>query len=247
MARNALVAVRRLASIALVCLLAASTAVWPRRPRAACHATSVEGLSAGKASGFRVILQGSAATVDDAVQRYGVRVTKQLKTGAVIEVTREALEAMSADPAIGHLAGDTLVKSMMAVSTQAMGADQAWAGLLPGVPAGDGPRHRRGGDRLRRGADHRPEGPHRGRRRLHRASRATAKTTATARTSPGSSAARRRRVPRRGAGGEPGQPARCSARRLRAHERRDCGHRLGRPAPRRTSASGSSTSRSATR
>ena len=66
--------------------------------------------------------------MDDLAARYGVRVTKQLKTHEVIEVTGEALDAMSADPAVGHLAGDTLVRSQMAVSTAAMGADQAWAG-----------------------------------------------------------------------------------------------------------------------
>ena len=71
---------------------------------------------------------------------------KQLKTGGVIEVTGEALDAMSADPAVGHLAGDTLVRSQMAVSTVAMGADQAWAGVLPGVRGGDRARDWRGGD-----------------------------------------------------------------------------------------------------
>ena len=78
--------------------------------------------------------------------RYGARVAKQLKTGAVIEVTREALEAMSADPAVGHLAGDTLVRSQMAVSAQAMGADQAWAGSCRACAAATGRGHRRGGD-----------------------------------------------------------------------------------------------------
>ena len=136
--RNALVTVRRLASIALIAVLAASTAVMAAPADGRLSRDLREGLSEGKASGFRVILQGSAATVDDVVLRYGARVTRKLKTGAVVEVTRDALEAMSADPAIGHLAGDTLVKSMMAVSTQAMGADQAWAGLLPGVAQATG-------------------------------------------------------------------------------------------------------------
>ena len=132
--------------------------------------------------------------MDDVVLRYGARVTRKLKTGAVVEVTRDVLEAMSADPAIGHLAGDTLVKSTMAVSTQAMGADQAWAGLLPGVAQATGrgigvavidsgvSRHSALQNRIRAVA------------RLHGRLGAPARTsTGTARTWPGSSAARRTR------------------------------------------------------
>ena len=95
-----------------------------------------EGLDAGRGS-FDVIVQADRASIDSAVARYGVRVKRTLKTGAVIEASREALEAMSADGALGHLAGDTLVRSMMAVTNDAIGADQAWAGAL-GVAAATG-------------------------------------------------------------------------------------------------------------
>src|SRR3954462_4170837 len=136
--RNAFASGRRLAGLALACLLATSVAAQAAPGEGRLSRDLREGLGAGQASAFRVIVQGNAARVDDLVQRYGARVAKQLKTGAVIEVTREALQAMGADASIGHLAGDTLVRSQMAVSTQAMGADQAWAGLLPGVSQATG-------------------------------------------------------------------------------------------------------------
>ena len=115
--KSSLVSVRRLAGVAMACL-AASTAVFAA-PADRLSRDLREELGAGKAS-FRVILQGDAATVNDAVQRYGARLKRELKTGWAVEVTRDALEAMSADPAFGHLSGDTLVKSQMAVSALAL-------------------------------------------------------------------------------------------------------------------------------
>ena len=134
---------------------------------------------------------------------------------------------MSADPAIGHLAGDTLVRSQMAVSMQAMGADQAWAGVLPGVAQATGrgigvalidsgvSRHSALQGRVLLSLD-------------FTASQGTGEDqyghgTHVAGIIGGSSAllqAAWRRV-------RTWSASRCWARRLRAHERRDCGHRLG--------------------
>src|SRR3954465_2933322 len=136
--RNAFATARRLAGLALACLIATAIAAQAAPGEGRLSRDLREALEASQASAFRVIVQGNAATVGDLTQRYGGRGAKQLKTGAVIEVTRQALQAMGADASIGHLAGDTLVRSQMAVSAQAMGADQAWAGLLPGVSQATG-------------------------------------------------------------------------------------------------------------
>ena len=60
-------------------------------------------------------------------------VVKWLKTGAVLRASADQLRALAADPAVGHLSGDTLVRSMTDDFNQAIGADQARAGSLPGV------------------------------------------------------------------------------------------------------------------
>ena len=135
--RKALAFVRRLASLAILSLLAVSTTVQAAPGEGALSRDLREGRAAGQST-FRFIVQGSKATADGLAARYNARVVKLLKTGVVFEGTGEALDAMSADPAVGHLAGDTLVRSQMAVSTVAMGADQVWAGVLPGVPAATG-------------------------------------------------------------------------------------------------------------
>jgi len=90
------------------------------------------------AQNYRVILQSDAATIDASVARYGLTLRKRLKTGAVVEATREQLDALSADSSLGHIAGDTRVRSMMAVSAQATGADQVGAGTIAGLAAATG-------------------------------------------------------------------------------------------------------------
>ena len=83
--------------------------------------------------GRDVILQADRATVEAVAARHGLAMVKWLKTGAVLRASGAQLQALAADPGVGHLSGDTLVRSMMAVADQAIGADQAWAGSLPGV------------------------------------------------------------------------------------------------------------------
>src|SRR3954470_8422363 len=101
--RRAFATVRRLAGLALACLIATSIAAQAAPGEGRLSRDLREALGASQAPAFRVIVQGNAATVGDLAQRYNARVAKQLKTGAVIEVTREALQAMGADPSIGHL------------------------------------------------------------------------------------------------------------------------------------------------
>src|SRR5690348_14100195 len=82
-----------------------------------------------------VIVSAGDAAIDQVAARYGARVKRRIRGGAVLEVTGGQLEALTSDSDVDHIAGDLPVHRMMAVTTEATGADQAWAGLegLKGV------------------------------------------------------------------------------------------------------------------
>ena len=65
--------------------------------------------------------------------RHGARVAKRLRGAAVLEVPGAALDAMAQDPSVSHLSGDVPVRRLMAVTTEAIGADQVWRGALAGL------------------------------------------------------------------------------------------------------------------
>ena len=122
-------------ALLFVVALAADLAGAPNRDRLSRDLN--DALDAG-AQSYRVILQSDSTSIDASIARYGLTVHKRLKTGVVVEATREQLDALSADPSLGHIAGDTRVRSMMAVSAQATGADQVWAGTIAGLAAATG-------------------------------------------------------------------------------------------------------------
>ena len=124
-------AVKSAPLVALLALSFGATAF--AGPRAKLSKDVAEAVAAG--AGRNVILQGSRAEVEAAAARHGVTVKKWLKTGAVLEASGAQLQGLASDAGVGHLSGDTFVRSMMAVADQAIGADQAWAGSLPGVGA----------------------------------------------------------------------------------------------------------------
>ena len=113
----------------LVALLVATDVM--AAPRAKLSKDLAEAVEAGH--GRDVILQADRATVEAVAARHGLAIGKWLKTGAVLRATGDQLRALAADPGVGHLSGDTLVRSMTDVTNQATGADQAHAGSLPGV------------------------------------------------------------------------------------------------------------------
>ena len=82
---------------------------------------------------------GTDAEVQTLAIRYGARIRKSVRGGAVLEVTGGQLVALSEDPDVAHLSGDVPVQRMMAVTNEATGASQVWrrAGLAPGL---HGPR-----------------------------------------------------------------------------------------------------------
>jgi serine protease AprX len=100
-------------------------------PRAKLSKDVAEAVARGAA--HDVILQGSRAEVESIAARHGVTIKSWLRTGAVLGADAAQLAALASDPGVGHLSGDTLVRSMMAVADQSIGADQAWAGALAGL------------------------------------------------------------------------------------------------------------------
>jgi serine protease AprX len=75
--------------------------------------------------------------VDEIAARHGLRIKKRLRSGALLDVPAYRLQAVSDDPAVDQLSGNHIVGAQMAVTMQAIGADQVQAGLeslgIPGV------------------------------------------------------------------------------------------------------------------
>ncbi len=95
----------------------------------------VQRLQAGDTAGDTVIVTGSFARVSAVAARYGLTIRKRLKTGAVLDVPAGALDALSRDREVDQVSGNHRLRSQMAVTNAAIGADQAWEGIggLPGV------------------------------------------------------------------------------------------------------------------
>src|SRR4051812_17008410 len=76
-----------------------------------------------------IIISAAADKIDQLAARYGATVTKKIKGAAVLRATGGQIDALSQDPDVYHIAGNVKVSRMMAVTTQATGADQVWAGV----------------------------------------------------------------------------------------------------------------------
>jgi serine protease AprX len=75
-----------------------------------------------------VIVHGTPAQVDTMAARYNLVMTRRMKSGAVLRVNAGQLDALQKDADIDHLSGDLPIRSSMAVTNAAIGADQVWAG-----------------------------------------------------------------------------------------------------------------------
>src|SRR5688572_12169552 len=102
--------------------------------RASLSEDLAQKLRDGDFEGTTVIFTGTQARVDDVAARHGLRITKRLKSGAVLEVPAHRLEALATDSAVDHLSGNHPMRSQMTVTNQAIGADQVHAGLAAGIP-----------------------------------------------------------------------------------------------------------------
>src|SRR4051812_6584688 len=90
-------------------------------------------VAAGREDSTSVIVSGTPETVQELAARYGARIKKSLRGGAVLEVTGGQLTALSQDPDVDHASGDVRVQRTMAVTTESTGATQVWGGNgLPG-------------------------------------------------------------------------------------------------------------------
>ncbi len=81
----------------------------------------------------RVIVPGTRAEIVTLAARHHLTVMRWLGDGAVLAASREQIEELAADSAVGHLSGDPLVAAATEVETQSTGADQTWAGTRGGL------------------------------------------------------------------------------------------------------------------
>src|SRR5215208_3266367 len=86
-------------------------------------------LAAGSDDSSSVIISGTDAQIQILAARYGARVKKTVRGGAVLDLTGGQLAALAADPDVDHVSGDVQVRRMMAVTTEETGATQVWGGL----------------------------------------------------------------------------------------------------------------------
>src|SRR5262245_49942922 len=120
-------------SLASIALLAVASLDAEAAGRAKLSRDLIGRLGSGSDRAVRVIVSGDEARIARLAARYGARIAKQLGGAAVLEVAERTLEALSDDSEVAHLSGDVPVRRLMAVTTAAIGADQAWEGALAGV------------------------------------------------------------------------------------------------------------------
>src|SRR4029079_447495 len=84
------------------------------------------GRAAGATDTSSVIVEGSDAEVQALVARYGARLKKAVRGGAVLEVTGAQLAAVSEGPVFTYISGEARVQRMMGVTTESPGATQVW-------------------------------------------------------------------------------------------------------------------------
>src|SRR4051812_19076517 len=119
-----------LAAFVAVVLVSAPADTFAQSPRRARMSSDlVDRLAKRVEAAAPIIVSASDASIDGLVTRYGVRLKKRLAGGAVLEATGGQLDAISQDPEVAHIASDARVFRQMAVTTEATGADQVWAGV----------------------------------------------------------------------------------------------------------------------
>ena len=126
--RRAVVVVRVLMLVLMSMVLLSSLAFsGPRRARLS---TELEVLLRANGTGeARVIVAADPDAARALAARHGLRLTKLMRSGAVLAGTVPQIESLSQDAGIDTLATDQPVSGMMATTTEALGANQVWAGL----------------------------------------------------------------------------------------------------------------------
>src|SRR5436190_15658880 len=80
-------------------------------------------LEQGDSATTTVIVTGSQARVQAIAAKHGLRINKLLATGAVLDVPAGSLSALANDADVDALSSDQDVRSTMAVTREATGAD----------------------------------------------------------------------------------------------------------------------------
>ena len=133
---------------ALRCCSPLSADAGPRRARLSSDLSAH--LKSASSGDVDVIVSGSVEKIDapGAASR-PARSRRQLESGAVFSVSKQALDALSQDLEVESLSGNAMVHSHMALTTDITGADAAWAGADQVARQGQRQRHRRGDHRQR--------------------------------------------------------------------------------------------------
>jgi subtilisin family serine protease len=87
-------------------------------------------LKAASSGDVEVIVSGSVEKIERLASRHGLRIKKQLSSGAVFSVSTAKLDALSQDLEVEALSGNATVRSAMAMATAVTGADAALAGQI---------------------------------------------------------------------------------------------------------------------
>src|SRR5690242_8841824 len=116
-------------TVTLTVLAAAVSAPAEAQRHVRLSGDLADGLKAG-APRLEVILDDAAAAARLAA-RYNIKITRQLRTGAVLEVNAGQLAALTGDADVTHLSGNARYhSSALGVDPvdEGIGADQVWAG-----------------------------------------------------------------------------------------------------------------------
>ena len=122
-----------LACLAVAVVLAPSS-VSAQGRRARLSEDLADQIRAAATTPTCVILPGSQAHIDTLATRHGLRVRKRLAAGALVDVPAASLASLAADADVASLSGNYRLGAHMAVTTEAIGADQLWQdGWAPGA------------------------------------------------------------------------------------------------------------------
>src|SRR5262245_37203189 len=110
-------------TVAVVFLVTADAA-WAQGGRHARLSSDLaERIRVGDQREASVIVTGTEAQVNALAARHGLRITKRLATGAVVDVPAGALATLADDPQADQLSGNHVVGAQMTVTNQSIGAD----------------------------------------------------------------------------------------------------------------------------
>jgi subtilisin family serine protease len=119
----------------LAVVLGAALVVALAMPAAAQHRARLskdlsDELGSPTRAALQVIVQGDGARAQQLAARFGLRVTKVLESGTVLEGSASQLEAAAADPDVAHLSLDADVRGQMAVTREAIGASLVYGNFV---------------------------------------------------------------------------------------------------------------------